>query len=626
MIRLLAIALFANVALAQSQLYIDLSANWRFSGINTDTGPAMAQPEFDDRNWRLIDPALYQNGDENSGWLRRIVDLPDWTDRTQLAITLGPLRERYDVYVNGQRIARVGDPGTFSTAQFSQARTFPIPAAAVGSGNRLVIAICLARQAVTPPAWQPSGRRTPHLITYFSNAPWAAGVEGLALHRAKHTPTVGMSLIFFVLGIQILLAWLNERQRPELFWLAAFVLASCVYGAQVVMSISPESTPWNHQGAPWISQITRSATWMTLAAFVITAVGFRLVWLHMLLWLGWTVFVVLLAAGREEFSIYASLGLLASGSALAVVALAWRRLGKERAPFHRYLFLFLLLLNVLDKLRLTARLFLGLSPGLDLQYVAAGSYLVSPADLFTLILVDAMLILLLRQVAADQRDRLRLSAEMGAARTAQQFLLGDGATIHTANFEIEPVYEPALEVGGDFHWTRIEPGGELIAVVGDVSGKGLKAAMLVSVAIGILRNEKSESPVAILGALNNGLVGHTGGGFVTCCCARFATDGITAIANAGHLSPYVDGRELEIEAGLPLGIVGGVEYQETTTRGKRFTFVSDGVVEASNASGELFGFERTREISGKPASEIADAAKAWGQNDDITVVTVRRHG
>ena len=57
---------------------------------------------------------------------------------------------------------------------------------------------------------------------------------------------------------------------------------------------------------------------------------------------------------------------------------------------------------------------------------------------------------------------------------------------------------------------------------------------------------------------------------------------------------------------------------------RALTFVSDGVVEAANARGELLGFDRTRELSGKPAAEIADAAQAFGQNDDITVVTVRR--
>ena len=154
----------------------------------------------------------------------------------------------------------------------------------------------------------------------------------------------------------------------------------------------------------------------------------------------------------------------------------------------------------------------------------------------------------------------------------------------------------------------------------------LLLSLMVPVCVGILRNVESSSPAQILAALNRGLVGHTGGGFVTCCCARFDADGTVTIANAGHPSPYVDGREVEVEGGLPLGIASGVEYAEFVTRGEQFTLVSDGVVEAENAQRELFGFDRTCEISGQSAQEIADAAKAWGQNDDITVVTVRRAG
>ncbi|MBI3207298.1 MAG: SpoIIE family protein phosphatase [Candidatus Solibacter usitatus] len=79
-----------------------------------------------------------------------------------------------------------------------------------------------------------------------------------------------------------------------------------------------------------------------------------------------------------------------------------------------------------------------------------------------------------------------------------------------------------------------------------------------------------------------------------------------------------------MEAGLPLGIVSEADYVETTVGTGVMTFVSDGVAEAANAAGELFGFERTLAISGNTAAEIAQAAKQWGQNDDITVVTVRR--
>ncbi len=125
---------------------------------------------------------------------------------------------------------------------------------------------------------------------------------------------------------------------------------------------------------------------------------------------------------------------------------------------------------------------------------------------------------------------------------------------------------------------------------------------------------------AILSALNDGLRGQTSGGFVTCCCARLDPDGTVTIAHAGHPSPYCDGREVVVEPGLPLGVVRGTEYAETVVSGKQFTFVSDGVVEAENDQRELFGFDRTREILMKSAAEIADAAKAWGQNEDITVV------
>jgi len=82
-----------------------------------------------------------------------------------------------------------------------------------------------------------------------------------------------------------------------------------------------------------------------------------------------------------------------------------------------------------------------------------------------------------------------------------------------------------------------------------------------------------------------------------------------------------------VSPGLPLGVSKQAEYCETQCvlpPGEQLTIVSDGVLEAADENGELFGFDRTREISGKSAHQIAEAARAWGQNDDITVVTVRR--
>jgi sigma-B regulation protein RsbU (phosphoserine phosphatase) len=160
-------------------------------------------------------------------------------------------------------------------------------------------------------------------------------------------------------------------------------------------------------------------------------------------------------------------------------------------------------------------------------------------------------------------------------------------------------------------------------VVGDVSGKGLDAAMLVAVVIGALGRDDPREPAAVLSRLNGRLTGKTHGGFVTCCCALFRADGTVEIANAGHIPPYLDGREVVIEPGPPLGIIDRAEYESTAIHaGSALTFFSDGVVEARSGTGELLGFERLAGLSVKPAREIAAEAERWGQEDDITVVQV----
>jgi serine phosphatase RsbU (regulator of sigma subunit) len=115
------------------------------------------------------------------------------------------------------------------------------------------------------------------------------------------------------------------------------------------------------------------------------------------------------------------------------------------------------------------------------------------------------------------------------------------------------------------------------------------------------------------------------GGFVTCCAARIGRDGNVAIASAGHLAPYRNGNEIPTSAGLPLGVTADSAFFEaalTLSPGDRLTFLTDGVVEARNPAGELFGFDRTRAISTEPAEEIARRAQHFGQDDDITVLTL----
>jgi serine phosphatase RsbU (regulator of sigma subunit) len=192
---------------------------------------------------------------------------------------------------------------------------------------------------------------------------------------------------------------------------------------------------------------------------------------------------------------------------------------------------------------------------------------------------------------------------------------------------LDAVYLPAQEVGGDFYQVMEQGDGAALILVGDVSGKGLKAAMTGVLTIGAARVLAGDAlgPASLLTRLNQEMTRSSKEGFVTCLCARVDRDGTLTLANAGHLAPYRNGEEMSVESGLPLGIAAGAEYTETTLRlaqGDSLTFLSDGVVEAQNAAGELFGFARTEALATKRAEEIAHAAQVFAQADDITVLTL----
>ena len=149
--------------------------------------------------------------------------------------------------------------------------------------------------------------------------------------------------------------------------------------------------------------------------------------------------------------------------------------------------------------------------------------------------------------------------------------------------------------------------------------------MTAAVLLGATQRRESDHPAELLDHLNQVFGDMRLAGFATCFCAEISQEGSFTIANAGHLAPYHNGQEVALESGLPLGISATTEYTEATlplVRGDRLTFISDGVVEAQNTQGELFGFERTQAISARSAQEIASAAQAHGQQDDITVLTL----
>ena len=232
--------------------------------------------------------------------------------------------------------------------------------------------------------------------------------------------------------------------------------------------------------------------------------------------------------------------------------------------------------------------------------------------------------LLCGEMVDAARARAAFAAELQAASTVQQLLL-QSASRPTPGFQLESVYLPASEVGGDFFFVSTAPDGSLTAIVGDVSGKGLTAAMRVAMILGVLRSENSHDPGELLFALNNALIAQGQLGFTTACCIRIALSGDFILANAGHIAPYLSGRELYTPPALPLGLIADQSYEivhGSLSRGERLVLLSDGVPEAQSAAGELYGFDRLASLVLLPAREIAEAAQQFGQEDDITVLTV----
>ncbi len=223
-----------------------------------------------------------------------------------------------------------------------------------------------------------------------------------------------------------------------------------------------------------------------------------------------------------------------------------------------------------------------------------------------------------------QRTEERATSELEAARSVQELLIPLEKPT-TPGFEVDSIYNPANEVGGDFFHVEMLGADGMLVVIGDVAGKGLKAAMNVSMLMGALRKTSERSPARILESLNRVLVGTEG--YTTCQAAWFGASGELVLANAGHLPPYLNSQEIAVAGGLPLGFLPEVKYEEIRLYlhpGDRVLLFSDGVVEARQPSGELFGFDRVHNLSNQSAFYLAEAAKSFGQEDDITVLTVRR--
>jgi predicted ester cyclase len=251
-----------------------------------------------------------------------------------------------------------------------------------------------------------------------------------------------------------------------------------------------------------------------------------------------------------------------------------------------------------------------------------------------------------QRLEQERIERERFEQELRVAQRIQQASLPrEVPTLE--GWQISPYYQPAREVGGDFYDFHFLSEGQLGVVVGDATGKGVPAALVMATTCGMLQlaaqASDSSSPGEVLERVNEALLARIPPNmFVTCFYAIVdSKSGSLSYANAGHDLPYVrrgggDCEELRAR-GMPLGLMPGMSYEEkeiTLQAGEAALFYSDGLVEAHDPKGEMFGFPRLRALVAEHAEEGAledllleelysFVGDGWEQEDDITLVMLR---
>jgi predicted ester cyclase len=248
-------------------------------------------------------------------------------------------------------------------------------------------------------------------------------------------------------------------------------------------------------------------------------------------------------------------------------------------------------------------------------------------------------------LAQEIRERERIEQELRVARSIQQASLPKEVP-QLEGWQISPYYRPAREVGGDFYEYFDLDDGRVGFAVGDATGKGVPAAFVMSATCALLggvATASGSSPGEVLARVNEAVLARIPPNmFITCFYAILEPEsGTLSYANAGHDLPYQhrNGEAEELRArGMPLGLMPGMSYEEKETileAGEAALFYSDGLVEAHDPEGEMFGFPRLKALVAEYGEErsLGEAlleelysfvGEEWEQEDDITLLTLRR--
>jgi phosphoserine phosphatase RsbU/P len=614
---------------------MSLDGLWRF---HPGDNPAWADPKFDDSQWPLLrsDMSWSEQGYHGMygfAWYRFAVVLP--AGLNDVSIKLPRIVSAYELYANGTRIGTFGDmtPTTVVFYAFSgQGQTFKMPST-LAAQQHIQMAIRV---------WLHEGVR----LQSGGGPQQSGGLIGATAVVARRNAVDRSATLFHyspgMLGILLeLLAaggafflFGQRRSDREYLWFGILMLSRAGYEF-AVMYQDLEVVDLNrinmirvflsfflYQGAElffykhllkapdsrWFRLVVASTSMNLLIAFsfLFSLSSQAIIYSHY----GMTIFSIpyyvwilalLFRRARERFM---DARLLLVPAVLQKLGQMWNRYGATTYSLgwqHRF--------------------------GL-LTLITTEPVQIDLVQLLNTLFLLTVIAILIRRFTRTRSQEESYAREFADAREVQQYLIPAHLPA-TPGLAIESQYLPAREVGGDFFQVLPDAkDGSVLVVVGDVAGKGLQAGMLATLIVGAIRVAAgfTADPGKILALLNERLQGR---GLVTCLALRIEPDGKASLANAGHLPPYLNGNEMQMDGALPLGAIAGIEFPLMHFQLRpddSLMLMSDGVVEAQDPEGRLFGFERIGELLADKvtAAGLAAAAQKFGQEDDITVLTLQR--
>jgi hypothetical protein len=599
---------------------VDLNDGWRVQG---GDNPGYAQPGYDDGAWPAI-ALTARNDDAGWRWYRLRTAIPAGAGPVALLVTGG--EGTYEVYVNGQRMA---GPRLRSELRVTYPRSRVVPLSATAGS-----AVIALRTYIPETSMFVADRGSLRVSLGSWRVLYDAHRAEAGARLDKLLAGLAIYLLVLMAGVPLLVLFWYQPDHREYLWLGIFLIADGVNAVCFDLSSSGftafclvwfVSTTLNYVQLIGMLEFTFSFVGQRVTRGVRAYEALILAWPLCFLLPAWFGFIT-----RDFFNLVEIALFLPVSIAVPILLLGWYRRGNREALWLIFTSPLPLLTLCLSDIGVLGEYLGSRRLAIFDEHLTLGSFGISFYEVADLLFLLAIGVVMFFRFTRVSREQARTAAELQAAREIQQRLV-PASLPQVAGYLVEAAYLPAEEVGGDFYQVLKQSDGATLVVVGDVSGKGLKAAMTGTPAIGALRSlaDGQMGPAELLTRLNRQIGGAQDGGFVTCLCMRITAGGRVSVANAGHVAPYRNGEEMKVEPGLPLGVVAETEYVETSLlldRGDTLTLLSDGIVEAQGEDRELFGFERTRQISAQPAERIAQAAQAFGQEDDITVLRLEFAG